>query len=119
MNLVQPSSGECEVLGVNSRRLEAIDFMKIGYVSESQTVRCMAPLRDPALIITIDNAVLFHPSYSPFPADLSIQPLHVGERFLSNYRPTDVRYLNVKRLAGHARKDFRFEDVQLADYVWP
>ena len=87
--------------------------------SHTYLVRCLAPLRDPALIVAVDDAVLFQPSYSPFPADLSVHPLHVEEQFLSNYRPTDVRYLNVKRLAGHARKDFRFEGVQLADYLWP
>src|SRR5471030_424071 len=36
MNIIQPSSGDATVLGVNSRRLSARQFEQIGYVSENQ-----------------------------------------------------------------------------------
>ena len=36
VNLLQPSSGAASVLGVDSRRLGASDFARIGYVAESQ-----------------------------------------------------------------------------------
>ncbi|HTX36050.1 MAG TPA: ABC transporter ATP-binding protein [Bryobacteraceae bacterium] len=36
MNLLVPSSGHCEVMGADSRRLSAADFAQIGYVSENQ-----------------------------------------------------------------------------------
>jgi ABC-2 type transport system ATP-binding protein len=36
MNLLTPSSGRCEVMGADSRRLSAGDFAQIGYVSENQ-----------------------------------------------------------------------------------
>jgi ABC-2 type transport system ATP-binding protein len=36
VNLLQPSSGVASVLGVDSRRLRAGEFARIGYVSESQ-----------------------------------------------------------------------------------
>jgi len=36
MNLIQSTSGEAQVLGVNSRKLGPDDFARIGYVSENQ-----------------------------------------------------------------------------------
>ena len=36
MNIVEPTSGSAEVLGVDSRRLGVAQFQRIGYVSESQ-----------------------------------------------------------------------------------
>ncbi len=36
MNLLAPTSGHCEVMGADSRRLAAGDFAQIGYVSENQ-----------------------------------------------------------------------------------
>jgi ABC-2 type transport system ATP-binding protein len=36
MNLLAPTSGHCEVMGADSRRLSARDFTRIGYVSENQ-----------------------------------------------------------------------------------
>src|SRR6185503_742760 len=36
MNLIQATSGEARVLGVNSRKLGPDDFARIGYVSENQ-----------------------------------------------------------------------------------
>lgn len=36
LNLIAPTAGRCEVLGVDSRRLGAQDFARIGYVSENQ-----------------------------------------------------------------------------------
>jgi ABC-2 type transport system ATP-binding protein len=36
MNILQPTSGQAEVIGVDSRRLGPGEFMKIGYVSENQ-----------------------------------------------------------------------------------
>jgi ABC-2 type transport system ATP-binding protein len=36
MNILKPDSGSAQVLGVNSRRLAPADFLRIGYVSESQ-----------------------------------------------------------------------------------
>ena len=36
LNLIQPTAGRCAVLGVDSRRLRAPDFARIGYVSENQ-----------------------------------------------------------------------------------
>jgi ABC-2 type transport system ATP-binding protein len=36
MNLIKASSGEAEILGVNSRKLGPDDFARIGYVSENQ-----------------------------------------------------------------------------------
>jgi len=41
LNLLAPTSGRAEVLGVDSRRLTARDFAQIGYVSENQEL----PLR--------------------------------------------------------------------------
>jgi ABC-2 type transport system ATP-binding protein len=41
LNLLAPTSGRAEVLGVDSRRLAARDFTQIGYVSENQEL----PLR--------------------------------------------------------------------------
>ena len=38
MNLLQPSSGDCHVLGVESRNLGPNEFRQIGYVSENQKV---------------------------------------------------------------------------------
>ena len=36
MNILRPSSGQATVFGVDSRRLRAADFARIGYVSENQ-----------------------------------------------------------------------------------
>jgi ABC-2 type transport system ATP-binding protein len=36
LNILTPTSGRAEVLGVDSRRLSPIEFAKIGYVSENQ-----------------------------------------------------------------------------------
>jgi ABC-2 type transport system ATP-binding protein len=36
MNIIPPSSGRAELLGINSRRLAGRDFTRIGYVSENQ-----------------------------------------------------------------------------------
>ncbi len=36
MNIIRPTSGRAEVLGVDSRRLGPAEFAKIGYVSENQ-----------------------------------------------------------------------------------
>ena len=36
MNILQPSSGDATVLGIDSRRLSAREFQRIGYVSENQ-----------------------------------------------------------------------------------
>ena len=36
MNLIRPTRGHAKVLGVDSRRLRAADFQRIGYVSENQ-----------------------------------------------------------------------------------
>lgn len=36
MNIIRPSTGRAEVLGVDSRRLHAAEFTRIGYVSENQ-----------------------------------------------------------------------------------
>lgn len=36
MNILEASSGSCELLGVNSRHLSASQFRQIGYVSENQ-----------------------------------------------------------------------------------
>ena len=36
MNIIKPTSGRAEVLGVDSRKLGPADFAQIGYVSESQ-----------------------------------------------------------------------------------
>ena len=36
LNLIAPTAGRCEVLGVDSRRLGAPDFARIGYVSENE-----------------------------------------------------------------------------------
>jgi ABC-2 type transport system ATP-binding protein len=36
MNILKPNAGHAEVLGVDSRRLDAQNFAQIGYVSESQ-----------------------------------------------------------------------------------
>ena len=36
MNILRPSSGQASVFGVDSRRLRAADFARIGYVSENQ-----------------------------------------------------------------------------------
>jgi ABC-2 type transport system ATP-binding protein len=36
MNILQPSGGNATVLGVDSRRLSAKEFGRIGYVSENQ-----------------------------------------------------------------------------------
>jgi ABC-2 type transport system ATP-binding protein len=38
VNLLQPSSGRCLVLGADSRELRSEDFTRIGYVSEAQTL---------------------------------------------------------------------------------
>ena len=36
MNILKPTSGRAEVLGVDSRQLGPVDFTQIGYVSENQ-----------------------------------------------------------------------------------
>lgn len=36
MNILQPSSGDATVLGIDSRKLSAKEFQRIGYVSENQ-----------------------------------------------------------------------------------
>jgi ABC-2 type transport system ATP-binding protein len=36
MNILRPTSGRAEILGLESRRLAGPDFMRIGYVSENQ-----------------------------------------------------------------------------------
>src|SRR5580692_11771102 len=36
MNILQPTSGHVEILGIDSRRLSPDDLTKIGYVSENQ-----------------------------------------------------------------------------------
>src|SRR6516164_981501 len=36
MNLIRPTVGRAEVLGVNSTRLSAVELAQIGYVSEHQ-----------------------------------------------------------------------------------
>src|SRR5919108_4159009 len=36
MNILRPSAGRATVLGVDSRRLRAVQFAHIGYVSENQ-----------------------------------------------------------------------------------
>jgi ABC-2 type transport system ATP-binding protein len=40
MNILTPTRGRCEVLGINSRELRDDDFAQIGYVSETR--RCRA-----------------------------------------------------------------------------
>jgi ABC-2 type transport system ATP-binding protein len=44
MNLLQASSGRAEVLGRDSRRLAAVDFTRIGYVSENQQMPGWMPV---------------------------------------------------------------------------
>jgi ABC-2 type transport system ATP-binding protein len=36
MNILRPTSGDAEILGIDSRRLAGCDFTRIGYVSENQ-----------------------------------------------------------------------------------
>src|SRR5258706_11333349 len=36
LNVLEPSAGRAEVLGVDSRKLGAAEFAQVGYVSESQ-----------------------------------------------------------------------------------
>jgi ABC-2 type transport system ATP-binding protein len=86
VNLLQPSSGSANVLGVDSRRLAAVDFARIGYVSEGQQL----PGR-----LTVDELFdylrPFYPSWDralerdlrarmQLPAEREIRRLSHGER---------------------------------------
>src|SRR5713101_6597106 len=64
MNILHPSSGQATVFGVDSRRLRAADFARIGYVSENQKL---------PLWMTVDDLLAycrpFYPSWDAALAD--------------------------------------------------
>jgi ABC-2 type transport system ATP-binding protein len=86
VNLLQPSSGAANVLGVDSRRLRADQFTRIGYVSESQQLPGKLTVSE-----FFDYLRLFYPTWDralendlrermQLPADREIRKLSHGER---------------------------------------
>jgi ABC-2 type transport system ATP-binding protein len=86
VNLLQPSSGAANVLGVDSRRLRAPELARIGYVSESQQLPGKLTVRE-----FFDYVRPFYPTWDralendlrermQLPADREIRKLSHGER---------------------------------------
>ena len=66
MNILRPTSGRAEVLGVDSRRLGPAEFRQIGYVSENQDIPGWMTLRQ-----LLDYCAPFYPTWdAAFAEDL-------------------------------------------------
>jgi hypothetical protein len=91
-----------------------------------ETIECISPLRDPSNVLVANlgpNRGRFFvvTSYSPFPADSSISPLHwythggaqYGYRGSPEYMQATL--ISLEPLA-HFRRDLDLRDVYLADY---
>ena len=62
MNIIQPDRGTAKVLGIDSRKLSAREFNRIGYVSENQ---------DMPLALTVEDYLDYlRPFYSKWDRDL-------------------------------------------------
>ena len=62
MNILRPTSGRAEALGIDSRKLGPVQFAQIGYVSENQSLptgcRGVLPVVLPRVLPALDNDLL-------------------------------------------------------------
>lgn len=78
--------------------------------------RCVSPMRAPSNLLVVNlgpggqDRFFPGPSYSPFPADSSISPLHWY------WHPAGGRPLITLEPLAHFRRDLDLRDVSLADY---
>ncbi len=56
------------------------------------------------------------PSYSPFPADLGIDPVHQFSSFASEPGPFSEVAIETLEPLAHLRHDFEIDNVRLSDF---
>lgn len=83
MNIQQPTSGSATILGIDSRKLTAQEFQKIGYVSEN--------LRLPSWMTVRDLLDYFRPMYPTWDQDFERELLKRFEL------PVDLKYKRLSR----------------------
>jgi hypothetical protein len=112
---VIPDTGVCA--GTTERK-----FFRVGSETFDDSVThvgCQTALRDPSRLILfraashVEVLSLGRFSYSPFPADLRLQPVDAG---YLNFRPIEAVAVVRREIAGHVRVVVHAQDVHLQDF---
>ncbi len=100
MNIIRPTAGRVNVLGVDSRRLGPSEFRQIGYVSENQDIPTSMTVRE-----LLDYCRPLYPTWdADFAATLvRMLDIHVDRRISHLSRGTRMKAALVSSLAYHPK----------------
>jgi hypothetical protein len=104
-------------LGIRPVQLPGVGLCSEFVMDQSLFAQCVSPMREPSNLLVVklgqggENPFFAGISYSPFPADSSIGPLHGSWRSAA---ANDS--LTVLEPLAHFRRDLDLRDIYLADY---